>query len=148
VDVSWQPQKSPGDSQVEDREVAELGTVVDESRQPSQPGSWQVVLDVGVMVGTTVGEGVALVVVVVVVVGSLHPNQPGVLHVVVVAVGELVVVLVVVVVVVVVSSKHPHQPGVSQVDVLVLDVDVVEVDVVVVVISEPLLRKNFQSSQS
>jgi hypothetical protein len=101
------------------------------------------VVVVAVTVGrvvVTVGAGVAVVVVV----GSLHPNQPGVLHVVVVAVdvGEDVVV----VVVVVLSSRQPHHPGVSHVDVLVYAV-VVEV-VVVVVTSEPLLRKNFQRSQS
>jgi hypothetical protein len=116
--------------------------VVVGSLQPNQPGVLQVVV-VAVTVGrvvVTVGAGVAVVVVV----GSLHPNQPGVLHVVVVAVlvGEVVVV----VVVVVLSSRQPHHPGVSHVDVLVYDV-VVEV-VVVVVTSEPLLRKNFQRSQS
>lgn len=75
----------------------------------------------------------------VVVVGSLQPNQPGVLH---------VVVEVVVAVSVVLSSRHPHHPGVLQVDVLVALVELVEVAVEVVVISEPLLRKNFHSSQS
>lgn len=78
-----------------------------------------------------------------VVVGSLQPNQPGVLQV------DVVVVVVsgVVVVVEVDSSRHPHHPGVSQVVVLV-KVDEVLVVVVVVVISEPLLRKNFHSTQS
>jgi hypothetical protein len=117
--------------------------VVVGSLHPNQPGVLQVVV-VAVTEGrvvVTVGAGVAVVVVVV---GSLHPNQPGVLHVVVVAVlvGEVVAV----VVVVVLSSRQPHHPGVSHVDVLVYDV-VVEV-VVVVVTSEPLLRKNFQRSQS
>ena len=73
----------------------------------------------------------------------MHPNQPGVLHVVVVAVlvGEVVVV-----VTIVLSSRQPHHPGVLHVDVLVRDV-VVVVEVVVVT-SDPLLRKNFHSSQS
>lgn len=59
--------------------------------------------------------------VVVVVVSSRHlPNQPGVLHVVVVVVVEVVLDEVVeVVVVLVVSSRQPHQPGVLQVEVLV-----------------------------
>lgn len=83
---------------------------------------------------------------VVLVVGSLQPNQPGVLHVVV----DVLVVLVLVAVVVVLSSRQPHQPGVLQVEVLVEVGVVVAVVVVVVVVvcSEPLLRKNFHSSQS
>ena len=58
---------------------------------------------------------------------------------------------VVVPVVVVVSSRHPHQPGVWQVEVLVAEddeVEVVELLDEVVVVSDPLLRKNFHSSQS
>lgn len=92
------------------------------------------------MAVVTVGEGLIFVDAVVVV-GSLQPNQPGVLHVVVVVDRLLVVevVLDVVVVSVVVLSKQPHHPGVSQVDVLVKDIDVDEDLVVVVVISEPLL---------
>jgi hypothetical protein len=93
-------------------------------------------LQVVVVVGASV--------VVVADVGSLHPNQPGVLHV------DVVVVVVVVSEVVVVSSRQPHQPGVLQVVVLV-EVNVVVVDVVelvVVVLSDPLLLKNFHSSQS
>ena len=65
--------------------------------------------------------------------GSLQPNQPGVLHgveEVLVAVGTL---LLVVLVVVVVSSLQPNQPGVLQVDV---DVEVVVVVVLVVVAPE------------
>lgn len=74
------------------------------------------------------------------VVGSLQPNQPGVLQVVVLVVG------VVVVVVVVLSSKQPHHPGVLQVVVvLVVVVELVEVGDVVVVISDPLLRKYFHN---
>jgi len=59
----------------------------------------------------------------VVVVGSLQPNQPGVLQVVVVEIDvELVLVLILVLVVFVLvddSSKHPHHPGVLQVSVRV-----------------------------
>lgn len=66
--------------------------------------------------------------VVVVVVLSLHPNQPGVSQ---ECVVEVVVVGADVVVaapdVVVLSSKHPHQPGVLHVSVLVLIFDVVVV---------------------
>lgn len=79
-----------------------------------------------------------------VVVGSLQPNQPGVLHVDVVV---LVVLSSVVVVVEVDSSRHPHHPGVWQVVVLVKVGDVV-LALVVVVVSEPLLRKYFHSTQS
>lgn len=93
-----------------------------------------------------VGLGVAPVLEVVV--GSLHPNQPGVLQLVVVEVASVVVadVDVVVVVVVVDSSRQPHQPGVLQVAVRVRVLDVLEVREVVV--SEPLLSKNFQLKQS
>jgi hypothetical protein len=93
----------------------------------------QVVVVVVVKVGTVVvTPGV----------GSLQPNHPGLLHVVVDAlVAEDVGV------VVVVSSRQPHQPGVLQVDVLVVPVELV-VDVVVVVVSEPLLWKNFHNTQS
>ena len=94
------------------------------------------------------GAGAALVATGVVV-GSLQPNQPGVLHVVVVIVVVVLLTLelvVVVVVVVVVLSRQPHHPGVLQVEVLVL-VDDVELEVDVV-ISEPLLSKYFQLKQS
>lgn len=145
------------------------------SRQPNQPKSWQVadvVDEIGVVM---VGAGVTMLLEVV---ESWQPNQPGVLHEdvvevvevevdvaeapVVVAVGSLqpnqpgvlqvdvvvVVVLVVVVVVVVVdSSRQPHHPGVLHVEVLVRVGEALVV-VVVVVISEPLLLKNFQSTQS
>lgn len=91
------------------------------------------------------GAGIALgdEVTDVVVVGSLQPNQPGVLQVEVelaTDVEEVVMVLVVVL------SRHPHHPGVLQVDVRVLVVvlvdegDVVELD--------PLLSKYFQLKQS
>jgi hypothetical protein len=86
-----------------------------------------------------VAEGAGTAVPVEVVVGSLHPNQPGVLHVVVV---EILRDDEVVEVVVVVSSRQPHHPGVLHVVVRV----VVELDelVVEVLLSEPLLSKNFQ----
>lgn len=87
-------------------------------------------------------------------VGSLQPNQPGVLQLEVVEVVSLVVVDVdvdvdvdvVVVVVVVDSSRQPHQPGVLQVLVRVRVFDVLVV--LEVVVSEPLLSKNFQLKQS
>jgi hypothetical protein len=95
------------------------------------------------MVGAdNVGDGTAVASVVVV--GSLQPNQPGVLHVEVVEAD----VDVVVVVPVVLSSRQPHQPGVLQVEVLVVVELVVDVVELVVVISEPLLRKNFHNTQS
>ena len=89
-----------------------------------------------------VAEGAGAAVPVDVVVGSLHPNQPGVLHVVVVEVLEDEVEVEVPEVVVVVSSRHPHHPGVLHVVVRV----VVELDELVVdgLLSEPLLSKNFQ----
>lgn len=105
--------------------------VVVGSLQPNHPGVLQV----------DVVEYADVVDMVVVVVGSLHPNQPGVLQV------DVEVEVVEVVVMVVESSRQPHQPGVLQVSVRVKVGDVV-VAVVVVVISEPLLRKNFQSTQS
>lgn len=137
-------QKSPGVLQVEDVGVEAVMPVVVGlvgSRQPNHPRSWHVVDDVGVgSVVVAVGAGVAPVVVV----GSLQPNQPGVLQVeVVVVVSDTVVV-----VVVVVGSRQPHQPGVLHVEVLLGEVVVLVVVVVVVVVSDPLLRKNFHSSQS
>lgn len=70
-----------------------------------------------VMTGAGSALGDVIVVVKVIVVGSLHPNHPGVLQV------EVVIVLVMVVVgvfdVVVDSSRQPHQPGVLQVSVRV-----------------------------
>lgn len=69
----------------------------------------------------------------VVVIGSLHPNHPGVSQVVVV----VVLVDVVVVLAVVVLSRQPHHPGVSHVVVRVLvAVEELEEDVV---LSVPLL---------
>lgn len=47
---------------------------------------------------------------------SLHPNQPGVLHVVEVGEGTVVVIFSVVVV----SSLQPNQPGVRHVEVVVV----------------------------
>lgn len=136
---SLQPPKKPGDSQV----VEEGGDVVIGSvgslHPPKKPGEVHVVEvvvvvgDVGVGVGTVVMEGLAGVVVDVL---SLQPNQPGVLHDVVVAVE--VVSLVAVPVAVVVSSRHPHHPGVLHVSVLVRVLVDVGFDLVVVV-SELLL---------
>ena len=71
----------------------------------------------------------------VVVVGSLHPNQPGVLQ---VDVDDELVDVAVSVVVVVVSSRHPHHPGVLHVSVRVRVDDVVLLEDVVVR-SVPLL---------
>lgn len=94
----------------------------------------------------TIGAGAALgeviVVVRVMVVGSLHPNHPGVLQ------EEVVRVLVIVVVgvidlVVVDSSRQPHQPGVLQVSVRVWEVVLDGLLVVLVVVSLLLLSKNF-----
>jgi hypothetical protein len=91
-------------------------------------------------VAVGVADGAGMAVPTVVVVGSLHPNQPGVLQVVVVDVldedDEVVEV------VVVVSSRQPHHPGVLHVVVRVLvELGELEVDVL---LSEPLLSKNFQ----
>lgn len=79
-----------------------------------------------------------------VVVGSLQPNQPGVLH---VDVEVEDVVVVIVDPLVVVSSKQPHHPGVLQVSVRVRVEVEVEVEVMMVVVvdeSVPLLSKNSQ----
>lgn len=89
--------------------------------------------------------GAAVVVVMVTLTGSLHPNHPGVAQLVVVYV--VVIMGVEVLAVVDVSSRHPHQPGVLQVVVLVRVREVV-VEVEVVVESEPLLSKYFQLKQS
>ena len=105
--------------------------VVGSLQPPNQPRLLHdvLLLEVGVVVTVREGAGVAedVVDVSVVVVGSLHPNHPGVLQVDV----EVLVVVVDVVDVVVVVSRQPHQPGVSQVVVRVF-VDVVELDFVVV----------------
>jgi hypothetical protein len=99
----------------------------------------------------TIGAGAALgdviVVVRVNVVGSLHPNQPGVLQEVVVNVLVMVVVGVCGFVVVD-SSRQPHQPGVLQVSVRVCDVVLEGLLVALVVVSLLLLSKNFQLKQS
>ena len=116
---------------------------------PNQPGWLQLVECDGLAVAVAeamVDEGAAVAPLVVeVVVGSLHPNQPGVLQVEVVAVDVLVLILVFEVVVV--SSRQPHQPGVLHVVVRVL-VLVLEVVVELVVLSEPLLSKYFHRKQS
>lgn len=126
VGSSLQPQNLPGVSQVV---VMEDGLAV----------SFAVVVVVVVVV-----EIVEIVVVVVVVVLSLHPNQPGVLHVeeVVVGAGTDVITSPVVV-----WSKHPHQPGVWHVEVRVRVREVV-VGTADVVDSVPLLSYIFQGPQS
>lgn len=102
----------------------------------------EVEVDVAVAVGSTAeGEVTGSVVVVL----SLHPNQPGVLHVVVVVV-DVVVEVVEDMPVEVVSSRHPHQPGVLHVSVRVLVL--VELDEVLVVVVVPLLSYIFQFAQS
>lgn len=100
-----------------------------------------------VTVGAGAAEGEVMVVVRVIVLGSLQPNQPGVLHVVVVSVLVIVVVEVVDVVVVD-SSRQPHQPGVLQVSVRVCEVVLEETVVLLVVVSLLLLSKNVQLKQS
>lgn len=92
--------------------------------------------------GSALGD--VIVVVRVMVVGSLQPNQPGVLQ------EEVVIVLVMVVVGVVVvdSSRQPHQPGVLQVSVRVCEVVLVGLLALLVVVSLLLLSKNFQLKQS
>lgn len=92
--------------------------------------------------GAGSGDGLVMVVVCVVVFSSLHPNQPGVRHVVVV-----MVLVMVVVVTVVLSSKQPHQPGVAHVSDLVR-VEEVDVGTAEVVVSVPFDSKNFQLKQS
>jgi hypothetical protein len=111
---SLHPKKTPGVWHFVEDGAAVLGDVsVGSLHPPNQPGEWQVVEEL--VVEVFVGMAWEVLVLLVVVISSLQPNQPGVLH---VAVEVVVVVLVVVVVteVVVVSSKHPHQPGVLQVE--------------------------------
>jgi hypothetical protein len=103
--------------------------------------------EVGVTIGAGEAEGEVMVVVRVMVLGSLQPNQPGVLQVVVVSVLVIVVVEVVDVVVVD-SSRQPHQPGVLQVSVRVNEVVLEETVVLLVVVSLLLLSKNVQLKQS
>jgi hypothetical protein len=100
-----------------------------------------------VTVGAGAAEGEVMVVVRVMVLGSLQPNQPGVLQVVVVSVLVIVVVEVVDVVVVD-SSRQPHQPGVLQVSVRVSDFVLEETVVLLVMVSLLLLSKNVQLKQS
>jgi len=103
--------------------------------------------EVGVTIGAGAAEGEVIVVVRVIVLGSLQPNQPGVLHVVVVSVLVIVVVEIVDVVVVD-SSRQPHQPGVLQVSVRVSEVVLEETVLLLVVVSLLLLSKNVQLKQS
>lgn len=110
-------------------EVRCLEVEVGSSLHPHHPGVKQVVLVGSCMDFVVVVDGaVVCVFVVVVVVLSLQPNQPGVSQ---ECVVDVVVVGADVVVtapdVVVLSSKHPHQPGVLHVSVRVLIFDVVVV---------------------
>ena len=83
------------------------------------------------------------------VVGSRHPNQPGVSHVEVVTDVDVVTLVLVFADVVVVLSRQPHHPGVWQVAVLDLETEVVdEVVREVVVGSEKLLLKKSHNTQS
>jgi len=105
------------------------------------------VSEVVVTMGAGAAEGDVMVVVRVIVLGSLQPNQPGVLQVVVVSVLVIVVVGVCDVVVVD-SSRQPHQPGVLQVSVRVCEVVVEETVLLLVVVSLLLLSKKDQLKQS
>lgn len=136
--------------------VADVDVVL--SLQPPKNPRWTQLVDVLVVVDDEVLGSVARGVVRVglgfesaaeVVVGSLQPNQPGVLQVLVeeVDVEVVVVVGVPLAVVVVLSSRQPHQPGVLHVLVRVRVLDLVLV-LDVVVVSELLLSKNFQLKQS
>jgi hypothetical protein len=159
VCLSRQPKNKPGVSQWVVSEVDVLWTECEcevedgeESWQPpNQPGCWHDVLEappvVCAVVRGTDAEDDGAAVPTVVVVGSLQPNQPGVLQVVVVEIDVLVLVLVLVVLVDVLdSSRQPHQPGVLQVVVRVrVEKDEVLVDVFG---SDPLLSKYFQLKQS
>jgi len=138
---SLQPQNRPGVAHVVvSVELADVDVDVD----------FDVVVELRVLV-------VDVVVDVTVVVLSLHPNQPGVLHVVVdddvvdtaseVVVIGLVAVLVAVPVVMVDSSRQPHQPGDLHVSVRVR-VFVEVRDRELVVVSVPLLSYIFQLAQS
>lgn len=159
--LSRQPKKKPGVTQWVVSEVDVLWTECEyevedgeESWQPpNQPGCWHDVLEgplvVCVVVRGTDAEDDGAAVPTVVVVGSLQPNQPGVLQVVVVEIDVLVLVLVLVLVIIVEvldSSRQPHHPGVLQVVVRVrVEKDEVLVDVFG---SDPLLSKYFQLKQS
>ena len=151
--LSLHPQNKPGVSHFEvDVEgvvvfvvVVVVVVVVGSLHPPQNPGDWQEVVEIDKLL-VEVGVKAPLVLVVVVLVLSWHPNQPGVLHVEVEDVVVVLILLVLVPDVVVVSSRQPHQPGVWHVAVLVLVF--VEVDVEDVVVSELLLSKYFHSAQS
>jgi hypothetical protein len=123
--------------EVEGAVGAEVVVAVGSLHPPNQPGWAQEVVVGADEVVVIVGAGFAdCEVDECVVVGSLHPNQPGVLQ---VDVDVVVIVVVVDPSVVVVSSRQPHHPGVLHVEVLVLLQVVVVVGTVVVVVSVPLL---------
>lgn len=124
---SLQPNQ-PGVAHVE---VGSVEMLVGSLQPPKKPGEKQVVLEVCVIVPED------LVAVVVVMVLSLQPNQPGVLQVLVLVVVVSLVVVVAVPLSVVDSSRQPHHPGVLQVSVRVI---VLEVELLSdVVVSELLL---------
>lgn len=151
MDLSLQPHQ-PGVAQdveleVEDDDAEELTVELISELRIELLGSAVLVAgmsEVVVRVGAGSALGDVIVVVRVIVVGSLQPNQPGVLQ------EEVVMVLVMVVVGVVVvdSSRQPHQPGVLQVSVRVCEVVLVGLLVLLVVVSLLLLSKNFQLKQS
>jgi len=118
VVVSLHP-KNPGVSHTCVEVDAGGGVVVGSLHPPKKPGDLQEVVEVcSDDVFVAVGTNDALLLVVVVVISSLQPNQPGVLQ---LDVDDVVVVtsLVVVAPLVVLSSRQPHHPGVLQVSVRV-----------------------------
>ena len=124
--------------------VVGLALVSFSSQQPHHlPGVSQELVAAGVVVV----KSEVMVTSSLVVVLSLHPNQPGVLHVDVDVDCVVGVVVPVAGPVFVVLSKQPHHPGVWQVDVRVL-VRVVVGTVDVVVLSVPLLSYIFHWAQS
>lgn len=140
VITSLQPHKIPGVLQLDVvLAAAEVDVVVlVTSLQPHMtPGVLQVVVVDEEEDDEDEGDWLVDVVVVDVVVGSLHPNHPGVSQVVVVAVVDFGVVVgglevvpgvVVVLVSVVLLSLHQNHPGVLHVDVLLVEVEDVEVE--------------------
>lgn len=130
----------------EDEDDVDGVVVVASLHRPNQPGVLHVVLEgvlvivlvIVVTVGLGDGAGDDIAGEEAVEVGSLQPNQPGVLQ---LDVDDDVVVEEVVVVV---SSRQPNQPGVLHVSVLVRVYVLVLGTELLVVVSVPLLSKNFQ----
>ena len=135
------------DPELDDEAAVELGVELTEELVVAALLLVAGISEVGVTIGAGAAAGEVMVVVRVMVLGSLQPNQPGVLQVVVVSVLVIVVVAVVDAVVVD-SSRQPHQPGVLQVSVRVCEVVLEEIVVLLVVVSLLLLSKNFQLKQS